>query len=521
MATYIYARVSTMEQYVTGFSIEGQCAACLRFCEQQGLILGEATNSGRPGIFVDGGKSAFKKKLIARAGGQKLLAALKPGDTVVATTTHRLFRRMADMASTLEHWIENAISVRFIDYPMLSTNTANGKAMLYIFAALAQMKSELASARVKEAHAFAKMKKTKIAIFNPDEEETPVAILPEVLEANLGEILQDASRSQEIKRPTTGQIRGYIRVSTKEQTIGQQRLAIEKHIPSDLAGRSIKWYEDEGESAYRKSMSKRPSGSRLLADLQPGDIVVAWRTDRMFRSLVDMAKTIEQIHKAGAFLLIVEGDIRTDTQMGNMLVSMISVMAEIESQDISRSTKMGMFAALASSEKMQRRRLPKMFRGYGNAWCQKHFGFMKFFTDEDRLNMYYQLYLTHTQYSDRRTACRVISNIWLNRKGLSHVEGEIGDSIGRYIARLKAMQREEFSMRRAEAIADLECMSRDKMVTYPIDVSTIAEMWPVMSRFLTSAKKTKGRLRDKMITTSVIGSGVDQDGIVGVIEIMR
>ena len=516
MATYIYARVSTMEQYVTGFSIEGQCSACLRFCEQHGLVLGEVTNSGRPGIFIDGGKSGFKKKLAARAGGQRLLAALKPGDTVVATATHRIFRRMADMASTVEHWIENGISVRFVDYPMLSTNTANGKAMLFIFAALAQMKSEIMSARTKEAFEFAKSKKSGIKIFRPEEESHEV-ILPEVLNENLGTILQDAYKTQEVKRPAIGKIRGYIRVSSKEQTVGQQRMAIEKNIPADLAGRRIEWYEDEGESAYRKSMSKRKSGSRLLADLQPGDVVIAWRTDRMFRSLLDMAKMVEIIHKAGAYLLIVEGDIRTDTQVGNMLVSMISVMAEIESQDISRSVKMGIFASMATSEKMQRRLLPKMFRGYGNAWCQKHFGFTEHFTNEDRLNMYYQLYLTHTQYGDRRTACRVISNQWLAKKGLPHVEGEIGDSIGRYIARLKAMQKTSFTVRRADALSKLEGMPRDLMVTYPIDVSTIAEMWPVMERFLKAAKKTKGRLRDKMVTTGVISRGADSDVLLDVV----
>ena len=516
MATYIYARVSTMEQYVTGHSIEGQCEACLKFCQQHGLILGEASNSGRPGIFVDGGKSAFKKKLIARAGGSRKLGVLKPGDTVVATTTHRLFRRMADMASTVEQWIEQGISVRFIDYPMLSTNTANGKAMLYIFAALAQMKSELISARVKEAYAFAKAKKHKAAPV-VEHAPQPIVILPEILHNNLGEIMQAASLSKEVKQSITGKLRGYIRVSTKEQTVGQQQLAIEKHTPTDIAGREIQWYSDEGESASKKSLSKRPAGASLLADLQPGDIVLAWRGDRVFRSLLDMARMVDQIHKAGAFLLIVEGDIRTDTQTGHMLVSMISIMAEIESQDISRSTKMGNFAALASSEKLRRRRLPKMFKGYGNPWLQKHFGFIEFFSNADRLNMYYQLYLTHTQYSDRRTACRVISNQWLVHKGLPHVEGEIGETPGRYLARLKAMQREEFSVRRADAVSKVEAMPKGLMVTYPIDVSTIAEMWPVLCRFLSAAKKTKGRLQSKMSLTAVISGGLDQDAVVGVI----
>ena len=149
---------------------------------------------------------------------------------------------------------------------------------------------------------------------------------------------------------------------------------------------------------------------------------------------------------------------------------------------------------------------------------QKHFELMEFTTNEDTLQMYQQLYLTHTQYCDRRTACRVIINQWLAQKGLPHVEGETGDSIGRYLARLKAMQRQEFSVRREEAMSMLESLSRKLMVAYPINVTTIAEMWPVMTRFLSAAKKTKGRLRDKMSLTAVVSGGVDQDGLAGVVE---
>lgn len=521
MAFYIYARVSTFEQYTNGHSIEAQCEAALRYVKLHNGILGTETNCGLPGVFVDGGKSAFKKTLMQRAGGSRLMTALKPGDTVVATATHRLFRRMADMVNTAEFWVQQGINLRFVDYPMLNMDTANGKAMLYIFSVIAQMKSELMSARVKEAHAIRKNTKKAASIPSPDV-SIPVHI-PAELECSLGAILQEIVRERQEKPvKSSGVVRAYIRVSTKDQTVEQQQLMINRYLPPHLKQSEIVWYDDVGESAFRTSLTKRKSGGKMLADLQAGDVVVVWRTDRIFRSLVDMANMIEVIHRAGAHIHVVEGDLRTDSPVGNMMVSMITLMAEVESQDISRSTRQGQFKALATDKKMQASRLPKMFKGMtADHHLQKHFGFHKFFSREDVLLMHQQFYLTSKQFRDRRTAARVISNQWLERKHLPTITGEVGTTLGIYKAALVRMQKQEFSERRDAVLRALEKYPKDAIVSYPIDINTIARVDTVMRRFLRVAKKFKGKIADKSILVSLAAACVDPDKCVDLMDAVR
>lgn len=516
MSYYIYSRVSTLEQYTSGHSIEAQCEAALRYVKSVGGTLGTETNSGLPGVFVDGGKSAFKKTLIQRAGGLKLLESLRPGDTVVATATHRLFRRMVDMVNTMEHWVEKGINIVFVDYPTLSTNTANGKAMLYIFSAIAQMKSELMSARLREAFALRKSKKAKLEVV------PPVSIqyqLPDSLKDDIGSILQEVVREQEQNNFLfSGTIRAYVRVSTKDQTVEQQRVMIERHLPNHMKQANIVWYVDEGESAFRTSLGKRKAGGQMMKDMQPGDIVVTWRTDRIFRSLLDMSKMVDSIHKTGAYLHIVEGDLRTDSPMGKMMVSLISMMAEIESQDISRSTKQGFFTALASSEGLRAQRLPKMFKAVKDHHLLKHFNFSRFFNQEDRMWMMQQFYLIKGQFRDRRTAARAVSNQWLTRKGLPTITGEYGTTRGIYLSRLEAMQKEEYSERRDAAIRQLSSYSKDVIVQYPIDTNTLGKLDPHMKRFMMVARKFRGRIKDKSILVTMAASCSNPDDVVKLIH---
>lgn len=520
MAFYIYARVSTFEQYTNGHSIEAQCEAALRYVKLHNGLLGSETNCGLPGVFVDGGKSAFKKTLMQRAGGSRLMSALKPGDTVVATATHRLFRRMTDMVNTAEFWVQQGINLRFVDYPMLNMDTANGKAMLYIFSVIAQMKSELMSARVKEAFAIRKNAKKAASVPAP---QTAIPIhIPESLEGTLGEILQEIVRERQEKPvKSSGVIRAYIRVSTKDQTVEQQRAMIERYLPQHLKQADIQWYTDVGESAFRTRLSKRAAGGQMLEDLQAGDVIVVWRTDRIFRSLVDMAKTIEKIHRAGAHIHVVEGDLRTDTPIGNMMVSMITLMAEVESQDISRSTKQGKFKSLATDKKEQARRLPKMFKSMDEHHLQKNFGFHKFFTQEERMVMLQQFYLTSGHFRDRKTAARVISNQWLEKKHLPTITGEHGTTIGIYKAALTRMQKDGFSERRDAVLRALEKYPKDVVVSYPIDVCTIWRVDPAMKRFIRVAKKIRGKMSDKSTLVSLAAACVDPDRCVELLEAVR
>lgn len=500
MSTYIYARVSTFDQYVNGYSIDQQVRVCIEHCKANGLMLGTETNCDLPGVFIDGGKSAYTKKLAQRPGGLRLLETANAGDTVVTLATHRLFRRLSDMVQTMEHWVEKGVTVRFVDYPMLNTDTANGKAMLYIMAVMAQLKSELISARVKESRQVAKCKsEIKVArVYKPVIESSS---------KDLGVIMQRIAVEREnTKYKFTGTVRAYVRVSTKDQTVEHQIEMIKKSIPHDLQSAEIVWYKDEGASAFKTKFEKRKAGGKLLADLQSGDMVVAWRPDRMFRSLIDTHRVMTQIHDRGASVLTVEGDMRTDTPQGRILFQMLGMFAEIESQDISRLVKLGQFGAIGVNPAARRMRMPKFLREMTQHHRQKHFQFNQFFTKEERFSMYVEMTLCQKQYRDRRTAARVISNKYLKRKGFPALNGEYGELVRVYLTRVKAMQKEEFSERRQRLIEALSELDGKDELRHPINVTTIAWTDKRQEEFLRVAKTIPGRLRDKQALTMMAES---------------
>ncbi len=517
MSAYIYARVSTFEQFHSGFSIDNQCTSGLTYAKNNLLLPGLATNCGLTGVFIDGGKSAYTKKLSQRPGGQALMAVLKPGDTVIATATHRLFRKMSDMVTTMEYWVDNGISVVFTDYPMLSTNTANGRAMLRIFAVVAELKSDLTSARVREARMLSKDKpkepKAAPVVHAPIENPTS---------KDIGSVMQAIAADRErSKFRFTGKVRAYIRCSTKDQTVEQQRLCILKQLPQDMKESEIVWYEDEGASAFKTSLSKRKAGAKMLDDLKAGDIVVAWRPDRIFRSMLDMARMTEAIHAKGSYLMTVEGGIKTDTPFGKTVVSLLSLLAEVESQEISRSTKQGLMVALGVNPAAQAARAPKMLGECKDRAGQKHFCFNQFFSKAERFSMHIHLVLTAKQYRDRRTACRVISNQWLKRKGFPSLTGETGDTLAMYQAKVKKMQAVEFSEKRDRLLDVLKKYGKGTLVMYPLNVDTIAHVFPRMEEWIRVAKPIRGRLHDKKGLTAMAATCRNPEEAVRLMEVLR
>lgn len=506
---YIYCRVSNFEQFAHGFSIDAQVKLCLDYAAANGLTLGIATNCDLPGVFIDGGKSAYTKRLPERPGGARMLQALRPGDGVISTSIHRLFRRLADTSLHMETWAASGIAMHFVDYG-LRTDTPNGRLLLHILAAVAQWKSEITSARVREARMIAQDRPKGPVAKEPvkplAERYQPSKDLRAVIQEMDRHMLADAFRF-------TGRVRGYVRVSTKEQTVEQQQRCIEKGLSThaDMQGHPIDWYVDEGVSAFTTPMSKRSEGGRLMKDLQRGDIVVVWRPDRMFRSIKDMANTVEQIHAAGAYLFILEGGMRTDTVFGRTMVSMLSLVAEIESQEISRSTKQGLMTAVLKSDRALAQRLPQMLRPCVDRATQRQFSFNQFFTAADRYNMHVQMYLQGEagHYETIRDSVRSVCNRWLEKKGFPPLTGYKGDFIQVYQARVRLMQREEFSERRYRLLQILEQYPPDSDVMYPIVIDSLTNVTRNQNKFLKAMKAIPGRLVNKKELVMLAASCAD------------
>ena len=81
-------------------------------------------------------------------------------------------------------------------------------------------------------------------------------------------------------------------------------------------------YDDGGLSG---GTLERPALQRLLADIEAGkiDIVVVYKVDRLTRSLLDFAKLVETMDRAGVSFVSVTQSFNTTTSMGRLTLNML------------------------------------------------------------------------------------------------------------------------------------------------------------------------------------------------------
>src|SRR4051794_8890846 len=103
-------------------------------------------------------------------------------------------------------------------------------------------------------------------------------------------------------------IYGYCRVSTTRQanegeSLDVQRRQIEGHaMVQGLAVEEI--VIEEGVSGS-VPVQDRPAGGKLFAKLQPGDVVIAAKLDRLFRSALDALQVVESLKARGVRLHLI------------------------------------------------------------------------------------------------------------------------------------------------------------------------------------------------------------------------
>jgi DNA invertase Pin-like site-specific DNA recombinase len=122
---------------------------------------------------------------------------------------------------------------------------------------------------------------------------------------------------------------GYARVSTTDQDLGVQKMALEK------AGCGIVFEE-------KLSGTKRAGRNQLdlaLKVLGEGDTLVVTRLDRLGRSLRDLANIAHEIEDQGSALRVIEQNVDTGTSSGKAFFGMLAVFAQFET-DVRRDRQM-------------------------------------------------------------------------------------------------------------------------------------------------------------------------------------
>jgi putative DNA-invertase from lambdoid prophage Rac len=144
----------------------------------------------------------------------------------------------------------------------------------------------------------------------------------------------------------------YLRVSTSDQTVENQRQAIK------AAGWTVsKEFADEAISGTTEAAS-RAGWEACLKYLREGDALVVYALDRLGRSTIDVLLTIKGISDRGVRLVILKQGFDTETPAGKLALTMFAAFAEFEHGIRKERQREGI--ARARGEGKYRGRKPKL-----------------------------------------------------------------------------------------------------------------------------------------------------------------
>jgi putative DNA-invertase from lambdoid prophage Rac len=127
---------------------------------------------------------------------------------------------------------------------------------------------------------------------------------------------------------------GYCRVSTAEQANSGLSLETQQQQITGYAmmknWQVAEFFIEAGVSGS-VPLADRPEGQRLLASLEPGDVVVTAKLDRAFRSAADALGTLEQLKedRVGLHMIDLGGDV-TGNGISKLVFTILSAVAENE-----------------------------------------------------------------------------------------------------------------------------------------------------------------------------------------------
>ena len=133
----------------------------------------------------------------------------------------------------------------------------------------------------------------------------------------------------------------YCRVSTKDQELENQRIAIRNFINYHKGKYEIvRWFEEE-----RSAFKERPAYERMIDLLfneeNEIDGIIIQRLDRVGRSVKDLSQLIDKLETNDKKIIATEQNINPDTIEGKLLTNILSSIAEFEAGLFKERSKEG------------------------------------------------------------------------------------------------------------------------------------------------------------------------------------
>jgi len=139
---------------------------------------------------------------------------------------------------------------------------------------------------------------------------------------------------------------GYARVSTSEQSLDIQ--------VSKLQEAGVKEFRIYTDKASGKN-TDREGLETLLNKIEEGDLILVTKLDRLGRNTLDMVQLVEKFDKMNVCVRFMDDGISTEGDMGKMVVTILSAVAEAERARILERTNEGRIEAMSRGVKFGRK----------------------------------------------------------------------------------------------------------------------------------------------------------------------
>lgn len=142
----------------------------------------------------------------------------------------------------------------------------------------------------------------------------------------------------------------YCRVSTVDQTTQNQSMEIK------AAGFAIEPHRLIEESISGSvAVKERPGFIKLVDRMEPGDVLVVTKLDRLGRNAMDVRATVEQLASSGVRVhCLALGGVDLTSPAGKMTMQVIAAVAEFERDLLIERTQSGIVRAKAAGKRFGR-----------------------------------------------------------------------------------------------------------------------------------------------------------------------
>lgn len=144
----------------------------------------------------------------------------------------------------------------------------------------------------------------------------------------------------------------YYRVSTEDQTLDMQRVAVERWIEEQKYSDNLKIYQDIGISGSNRN---RPAFKRMLADAEKSRIkaIIVYKLDRLTRDTLTAIEVILRFDRLGVrFISITQPMFSHGTPFRHAMIAIFAELAQMERELIVERVKAGLAAAVKRGVKL-------------------------------------------------------------------------------------------------------------------------------------------------------------------------